>query len=312
MDTQTCEVMPQSQRGVMAAFDMICDRLARLEAIADHRISRLEAIADHRISRLEAIADHRISRLEAIADHWLRREKEKDFDKGGEMDSRLMGWDRDVILVWKNPGLAYPHGVHMTWDAMRISAPSHRVPDYETPDDIFGQDRPKTQAALARLGLSGQHLTIDNDPVLCSDVGLHSDFNLLHHAVSEEVMLEALRQERASGLTCHGVMLDPLGVWLEHTDYQNLEYWVSLGSRLFQTCALTEGPLELQPFELQDLRVIVPYERSTLAPPHRQIPLLVQSKQACEPLIGEYGLKTYKSNSFSFNRMLRDFRDHSL
>lgn len=53
--------------------------------------------------------------------------------------------------------------------------------------------------------------------------------------------MEAVRQEGATGLKMRGFVLDPR-VWLEHSEAQNLDYWVSLGSRLFQRCGLTVGP----------------------------------------------------------------------
>ena len=177
----------------MAAFEMVCKRLARLENLADHRISRLEAVADH----------------------WLRREREREVDKGGDLDSTLMGWDRDVTLVWQRPGWG-PKGVNMTWRAMRISAP-----DDGQPVDPLGKGRLITEAALARLGLSRNPLWIESrgadEMVLYSEVGLHSDFSLLVHAVAEEMLMDAVRQEGATGLRMMGFSIDPHpGVWLEH------------------------------------------------------------------------------------------------
>lgn len=123
MDTQTCEVMPKTERGLMAAFEMVCKRLGRLEVVADH---------------------------------WLRQERDREVNKGGEIDSRLMGWHRDVTLLWQRPGYG-PVGIDKTWRAMRISAPDDRQPA-----DPRGEGRLNTEAALARLGVSGKRLWIES------------------------------------------------------------------------------------------------------------------------------------------------------
>ncbi len=56
-------------------------------------------MVDERLAHLEDIADHRNTCLEAVSDHWLRREHEREVDKGGNIDNTLMSLNRRVILV---------------------------------------------------------------------------------------------------------------------------------------------------------------------------------------------------------------------
>ena len=84
----------------------------------------------------------RLGRIEDTLDQWLRRERDREVDKGGKIDGILMRWDWDVTLLWQRPGWG-PRGVHMTWRAMRISAP-----DDGQPANPLGKGRLITGAAM--------------------------------------------------------------------------------------------------------------------------------------------------------------------
>ncbi|CAL8460934.1 g465 [Coccomyxa elongata] len=154
------EVLADRDAGLVAAFEMLCERMGKLEEIAEH---------------------------------WLRREREKKM-QDGKLDSQLWGLDREVEL-WRDfprPTCAPPRPLKEYWKFVNIS-----MSDLTTPAnlDMSETRRMKTLEAMARLGLQGRQLRRGKVRIKCEDVGLDSDFIYLADAVSEEMLRAALERE---------------------------------------------------------------------------------------------------------------------
>ena len=91
----------------------------------------------------------------------------------------------------------------------------------------------------------------------CAEVGLDSDFTHLVDTVSEEMFKEALRSE-AGGLKMlgYGTSGNP-SLFLEDSDGKPPEFWVHLGSRVFQSCGIPAIALEVHPLGSDPVRILV-------------------------------------------------------
>lgn len=91
---------------------------------------------------------------------------------------------------------------------------------------------------MERLGVQGVQLWTAEDTVKCAQVGLDSDFIDLVDAVSEEMMKEAVRSEGGDlTLVGYGSVALP-SIFLETRAARAPEYWVQIGSRLFESCGI--------------------------------------------------------------------------
>jgi hypothetical protein len=142
------EVLADRDAGLVAAFEMLCERMGKLEEIAEH---------------------------------WLRREREKEWMQDGQVDSQLMGMPADVN-VWR--AQSWPmRPMKVTWWAVHIATEDSCVPaDLDAGD----RQRLRTEEAMDRLNVRRKLLWNGDDPVTCAEAGLESDFDELADAVSEE------------------------------------------------------------------------------------------------------------------------------
>ncbi|CAL8460947.1 g478 [Coccomyxa elongata] len=221
-----------------------------------------------------------MGKVEETTEHWLRREREKEWMSDGKLDSQLLGLDRDVEL-WRDSLTCAPRRVTKeTWRTVSLSMSD--LTKYPANLDMNETDmnetrRVKTLEAMARLGLQGRQLYRGHAPVLCTDVGLDSDFEYLVDAVPEEMLKAAAENEDGLTTIAYASPDDP-ALFLE-TDRAKLpQYWVDLGSRLFDSCGIAAGALQVSPLSSDVMRIVVPYHRSRRAAPHKGDSLLTKSK----------------------------------
>ena len=132
---------------------------------------------------------------------------------------------------------------------------------------------------MQRLKVPGKLLWNGDDAITCAEVGLDSDFTHLVDAVCEEMFKQAVRAE-GGGLKMLGYgTASEYSLFLVNDLGKPPEYWIALGSRLFGSCGFPTSPLELHPLDLDLLRVLVPYERSRSAAPHKKQDLLLKTKR---------------------------------
>ena len=156
----------------------------------------------------------RMGKLEETTEHWLRRERMKECSLDGVLDSHLLGLNRDVELwrdyttpssppaspineCWRDytPSTTPPlRSINEAWQTVNIA-----MPHLTTLANLDQHDtqRVKTLEAMARLGLPGKQLHNGDVPLQCADVGLESDFIYLADAVSEEIVTAAVQSEPA-------------------------------------------------------------------------------------------------------------------
>ena len=222
----------------------------------------------------------RMTRLEEIAEHWLRRERQKEWMRDGLVDRQLLPLDSDVCIL--RDGTQPTRPLQEAWQSVILA-----LPDLTTPAnlDLNETRRLRTAEAMQRLGVEGRQLWSKTEArVKCSDVCLDSDFNYLHDAVSEDMLRAAVERE-PGGLTMtgYGSTLPP-SLFLETLAPQSPEYWVALGSRLFESCGIAAEALEISVLSSDVARVIVPFERSINAAPHKKRDLVLYSKAMFESL----------------------------
>ena len=166
-----------------------------------------------------------------------------------------------------------------SWRTMNIA-----VSDTTTPAnfDLNETRRLRTTEAMQRLGVEGTQLWNRKEAVKCSDVGLDSDFNYLVDVVSED-MLRAAVERKAGGLTMagYGSTVQP-SLFLDHQVSKPPEYWVEVGSRLFESCGIAAGDLEIYVLCSELMRVVVPYERSRNAASDKKRDPVLKSKAIFE------------------------------
>jgi len=244
------EVLVDKDAALAAAFQMLCERLGKLEETAEH---------------------------------WLRRKREKEWWRDGILDSQLLGLDRDVEL-WRDfprPTCAPPRPLKEYWKFVNIS-----MSDLTTPANLDMNEtrRMKTLEAMARLGLQGRQLRKEKLPIKCADVGLDSDFIYLADTVSEEMLRAAV--EREPGLTLVGYATHEVqpSLFLENSVPESPESWIRLASRLFDSCGIAAGALRVYALRSDVMRIIVPYHRSRSAAPNKSAPLLAKSKACFDTL----------------------------
>ena len=234
------EVLADRDAGLVAAFEMLCERMGKLEEIAEH---------------------------------WLRREREKEWMQDGQVDSQLMGLPADVN-VWRAE--SWPmRPMKVTWWAVHIA-----TEDSCMPADLDAGDRQRlrTEEAMDRLNVREKRLWNGDNVVTCAEAGLDSDFDDLAETVSEEMFRKALRSEGG------GVKMLGLGtsadtsLFLAHSHAKPPEYWIGVTSRAFKSFGLPVPALELRPLTPSLLGILVPYERSLRAAPHKKRDLLLKSK----------------------------------
>ncbi|CAL8461708.1 g1239 [Coccomyxa elongata] len=235
------EVLADRDAGLVAAFEMLCERMGKLEEIAEH---------------------------------WLRREREKEWMQDGQVDSQLMGMPADVN-VWR--AQSWPmRPMKVTWWAVHIATEDSCVPaDLDAGD----RQRLRTEEAMDRLNVRRKLLWNGDDPVTCAEAGLESDFDELADAVSEEMFREALRAE-GGGFKMMGLGTSTdTSCFLAHSHAKPPEYWIRVASRAFQSFGLPAPALELRPLAPALLGILASYERSLRAAPHKKRDLLLKSKR---------------------------------
>jgi len=90
---------------------------------------------------------------------------------------------------------------------------------------------------------------------------------------------QALRSEGTRlRMLGYGTSGEP-SLFLETSDDRPPEYWVGVVSRAFESCGIPATRLEIHPLERDPARVLVPYERSTRAAPHKKRDLLLKSQR---------------------------------
>ncbi|CAK0774669.1 hypothetical protein CVIRNUC_004191 [Coccomyxa viridis] len=145
----------------------------------------------------------------------------------------------------------------------------------------------RTREAMQRLGVEGSQLWIGDEAVKCSDVGLVSDFNDLVDAVSEDMLRAAVVREAGDlTLATFSSTVQP-SIFLETRQARAPEYWVGVGSRLFEFCGIATGGLEIQVLHSSIMRVVVPFVSSKNAAVGKKMDLLLKSK-ACFFRLNKY------------------------
>ena len=273
------EVLVDKDAGLAAAFHMLCERMGRLEETADH---------------------------------WLRRERDQEWTQNGKLDSQLLGLDRDVE-VWRDyPRLTFapPRPLEELWKFVNIT-----MSDLTTPANLDMDEtrRTKTLEAMSRLGLQSGQLWRDNVRIICTDVGLDSDFIYLADAVSEEMLRAAVKRE--PGLTLLGYVTHEVqpSLFLEHSVAESPESWVRLASRLFDSCRIAAGTLRVYALRSDLMRIVVPYHRSRSAAPDKSAPLLAESRAIFDALCRQKGSSTVEqalreSRFVDFDQMSASFQ----
>ena len=235
------EVLLDRDAGLVAAFEMFCERMGNLENFVDHL---------------------------------LRHERQKEWMQDGQVDTQFLGIPLTVTV--------YRGGNHPIrpltplWRAVNIA-----FDDSCSPANLDAGDtqRLRTEEAMQRLKVPGKLLWNGDDAITCAEVGLDSDFTHLVDAVSEEMFKQAFRSEgtrlRMLGYATSG---DP-SLFLETSDDRPPEYWVGVVSRALEYCGIPATRLEIHPLQRDLARVLVPYERSSRAAPHKKRALLLKSQR---------------------------------
>ena len=243
------DVLAHRDAGLAAAFEMLCERTGKLEEIAEH---------------------------------WLRRERETEWMQDGLVDSKLLGLNFPVY-VWRHGG--WPtRPLQETWHAVNIAMLDSTVPA----NLHLNETRTiRTREAMQRLGVEGTLLWIGGEAVKCSDVGLDSEFNDLVDAVSEDMLRAAVEREAGDlTLASFSNIVQP-SIFLETRQARAPEYWVGVGSRLFESCGIATGGLEIQVLPSSIMPVVIPFVRSENAAAGKKKDLLLKSK-ACFVRLNKY------------------------
>ena len=261
------ELLPDRDAGLLAAFEMLCKHLAKMEEMTEL---------------------------------WLRREREREWMRDGELDSQLLGLDRDVE-VWRDYPPSCRRVTRETWRTVNISMSNLTQSAVWHLNETHRNEtwRLKTLEAMARLGLppGTQLLRVPDLPFNCKDVGLDSDFECLAHAMSEEMLRTAVENEEGltriayaspDDLYASPNHLNP-SLFLETAEAKSPLYWIQLGSRLFDSCGIKAGALRVSPLSSDVMRVVVPYHRSRRAAPQKRDSLLTHSKAIFEQLCRDRG-----------------------
>jgi hypothetical protein len=139
------KVLAERDTGLAAAFEMLCERMGRLEEIAEH---------------------------------WLRREREKEWMHDGQVASRLLGLPADVKV--RRGGTTPVRPPQCLWWAVNIATSDSGIPGNL---DTGERQRLNRDGAMERLNVRGKPLWNDDEPVTCAEVGLDSDFHYLFDAL---------------------------------------------------------------------------------------------------------------------------------
>ena len=279
-------VLADQDAGLLAVFEMLCERMGKVEEMAEMLCERM-------------------GKLEEMAEHWLRRKREKEWEQDGKVDRQLLTLDRDVELWRGAPVTARP--MKVVWSAVNIAMQDGWMPANLEDGE---KQRSKTEEAMKRLGIQGVHLWTAQGPVRCTEVGLDSDFRDLIDAVSEEMLKEAVRAEGEDlSLVGYGSVVQP-SVFLQTRAARAPEYWVKVGSRIFEFCGIPPSALELHPLAPNVMRVVAAYERSMNAPPAKKRPLLDKSKRLFERANRYSRMEEAFRNCelFDYDDMLADFQ----
>ena len=78
-------------------------------------------------------------------------------------------------------------------------------------------------------------------------------------------------------LVGYGTVVQP-SVFLQTRAARAPEYWVKVGSRIFEFCGIPPSALELHPLAPNVMRVVAAYERSMNAPPAKKETLARQEQ----------------------------------
>ena len=248
----------------------------------------------------------RMTRLEDIAEHWLRRERQKEWTRYGLVDRQLLSLDAEVQI--SRDGTQPTRPLQEAWQTVNIG-----LLDIITPAslDLNETSRIQTMEAMRRLGVAGIPLWIRTEvPVKCVDVGLDSDFKNLHDAVSEEMLRTALESEPGDLLmTGYGSAIPP-SLFVEAPVAQPPQFWVALASRLFGSCGIAAHHLNLSVVSSDVARVVVPFERSKNAAPHKKRDLVLKSKAMFESLSFQNPEEVFDQCEFvNYYDMLADFQN---
>ena len=236
----TPEVLADRDAGLVAAFEMLCERMGKLEEIAEH---------------------------------WLRRERDTEWTYNGKVDSQLLGLHTETH-VWRLETRPVRPSKE-TWQKINIASSDPTPPASFLLNETR---RLQTKEAMLRLGVDPTRFWMALPSARCSDVGFDSDFDFLVDAVSEEMFRAAVERE-AGGLTLVGYAkaLHP-GVFLLHQASKTPQYWADLGSRLFESCGIAPASLAITVLDSDVMRIVVPFERSRNAASHKQRDLVLKSK----------------------------------
>ena len=259
----------------------------------------------------------RMGKLEETTEHWLRRERTKECSLDGILDSRLLGLNR-IVELWRDyttpisppssptnecwrdyaPSTTPPlRSINEAWRTVNIA-----MPHLTTLANLDQNEtrRVKTLEAMARLGLPGKQLDNGDVPLQSADVGLESDFIYLADAVSEEIVRAAVQSEAADlntvAYSSHG---GKPSLFLESSVGYSPESWIHLASRLFDSCGVRGGTLKVSALREEVMRIIVPYHRSRSAAPHKSDPLMAKSKAIFDGL-------NYQKGSYDMEESLRE------
>ena len=97
----------------------------------------------------------RLGRKEENFHVWLRRERGRELEKDGKVDSILMGWEEEVE-IWRGGEVAEKEG-EMSWRGVNVTR------DDEVLAGLEGCERhwQRTREAMERLGTAGRDLCRD-------------------------------------------------------------------------------------------------------------------------------------------------------
>ena len=245
----------------------------------------------------------RMGQLEETTEHWLRRERKKECSLDGLLDSHLLGLNRDVEL-WRDYTTPSSPPATPTNECWRAFTPSKRsineawqtvniaMPHLTTLANLDHHDTRcvKTMEAMARLGLPGKQLHNGDGPFQCVDVGLESDFTCLEDAVSEEIVTAAVQSELADFNTvAYSSHSGKPSLFLESCVPLSPESWIHLASRLFDSCGVRAGTLQVSALREEVMRIIVPYHKSMQAAPHKTDLFMAKSKAIFDALNSQKG-----------------------
>jgi len=142
-----------------------------------------------------AMLCERMGKLEEIAEHWLCRERDTEWTYNGKVDSQLLDLHAETH-VWRNE-IRPVRPRKATWQTVNIASSDPTPPASFLLNETR---RLQTKEAMLRLGVDPTRFWMAQPSARCSDVGLDSDFDFLVDAVSEEMFRAAVFQANPKNL----------------------------------------------------------------------------------------------------------------